>query len=75
MEILINAANLLYLVAYVVRDVLLLRTLTVLAASCLIPYLYFREEPLLTAVYWNLLFIGLNVVWITRLSLEHLGIG
>ena len=67
MDYLINVANVLYLVSYFVRDVLLLRAFTVIAASMLIPYFYFRPDPLLPAVCWNLFFIALNVWWIIRL--------
>ena len=45
MEVLINAANILYLLSYFVRDILKLRVLTVVAASCLIAYFYFQPEP------------------------------
>ncbi len=71
MEYFINIANILYLFSYLVRDILWLRILTVIAASCLIPYFYFRPEPLMTAIYWNLLFTALNFYWIVRLILER----
>lgn len=71
MEALIHGANVLYLFSYLMRDILWLRVLTVLAAICLIAYLYFRPDPLLTAIYWNLLFIALNLYWIVRLLLER----
>lgn len=71
MEYFINIANILYLFSYLVRDILWLRILTVIAASCLIPYFYFRPDPLMTAIYWNLLFTVLNVYWIVRLILER----
>jgi hypothetical protein len=67
MDILINAANVLYLASYWVRDVLWLRVLTVIAASCVVPCFYFRPDPLLAGVYWNLFFIALNIWWIVRL--------
>ena len=44
-ELLIHAANVLYIFAFMVRDILWLRILTVVAAACLIPYFYFRPEP------------------------------
>ncbi len=53
-DLLIHAANLLYLFAFMVRDILWLRSLTVIAAACLIPYFYFRPEPLMMPIYWNL---------------------
>jgi hypothetical protein len=73
MEYLINIANTLYLFSYFVRDVLWLRVLTVIAATCLTVYFYFRPDPLMTVVYWNLFFIALNVYWVFRLWLERGG--
>ena len=70
-ELLIHAANVLYLFAFMVRDILWLRILTVVAASCLIPYFYFRPEPLMAPIYWNLAFTALNTFWIVRLLLER----
>ncbi len=70
-ELLIHAANVLYLFAFMVRDILWLRILTVVAASCLIPYFYFQPVPLMTAIYWNLAFTALNTFWIVRLLLER----
>ena len=71
MDVLIHSANVIYLVSYIMRDILWLRIFTVIAATCLIAYFYLRPDPLLTAVYWNLLFIALNVYWIVRLVLER----
>ncbi len=65
-ELLIHAANVLYLLAFMVRDILWLRLLTVVAAACLIPYFYFQPEPLFTPIYWNLVFTALNIFWIVR---------
>jgi hypothetical protein len=70
-ELLIHTANVLYLFAFLVRDILWLRILTVVAASCLVPYFYFRPEPLLAPIYWNLAFTALNIFWIVRLLLER----
>jgi hypothetical protein len=71
MEALIHSANVIYLVSYVMRDILWLRIFTVIAATCLILYFYYLPEPLLTPVYWNILFITLNIFWIARLLLER----
>ena len=71
MEILLHVANVIYLASYSVRDILWLRMLTVGAASLLIAFFYLRPEPLLTAIYWNLLFISLNILWISRLLWER----
>jgi CRP-like cAMP-binding protein len=71
-DLLIHAANILYLFAFMVRDILWLRVLTVAAAVCLIPYYYSRSEPMMVPIYWNLVFMVLNVYWIFRLLLERL---
>lgn len=71
MDYLINIANILYLFSYLVRDILWLRIVTVIAASCLIPYFYFRPDPLIIAIYWNLLFTSLNIFWIVWLLIER----
>ena len=71
-DLLIHAGNVLYLIAFMVRDILWLRILTVIAAACLVPYYYFLPEPLMTPIYWNLVFAALNIYWICRLLLERL---
>jgi hypothetical protein len=71
LDLLVHAANVLYLVAFMVRDILWFRILAVVAAVCLISYLYSRPDPLMASVYWNLLFTAVNVYWIGRLLLER----
>jgi CRP-like cAMP-binding protein len=71
MEFLIHIANALYMLSYLMRDILWLRVLTVLAASCIIPYFYLRPEPLMPPIYWNLLFTAMNIYAIWRLLLER----
>lgn len=71
MEYLIHIANVLYLFSYTMRDILWLRVLSVAAACFLIPYFYLRPDPLMTAIYWNLVFVSLNVYWIFRVLLER----
>ena len=67
MEILIYVANGLYLASYFMKDILRLRILTVVAACCLVAYFYIRPEPEMTIVGWNLFFVALNVVQISRI--------
>ena len=71
METLIYAANILYLLSYLVRDILYLRLLTVVAACCLVTYFYTQAEPLMTVIYWNLFFVTLNVLQLTRILWER----
>ncbi len=70
-DLLIHAANVLYLFAFMVRDILWFRILAVVAAACLIPSFFFRPEPLMASIYWNLAFTALNIYWICRLLLER----
>jgi hypothetical protein len=72
MEALVYAANILYLLSYLVRDILHLRLLTVVAACCLVTYFYNQPEPLMTVVCWNLFFVALNIVQLTRIIRERL---
>ncbi|RYG95970.1 MAG: hypothetical protein EON57_15790, partial [Alphaproteobacteria bacterium] len=60
MDMLINAANVLYVIAYFTTDMLRLRLLTLIAAACLAAYFASRPEPLWTVVLWNLFFLSLN---------------
>ena len=71
LEILIHVANVLYLLAFLVRDILWLRILTVAASFFLLPYFYLQPSPLMTPIYWNLAFTSLNIYWIVRLLLER----
>jgi hypothetical protein len=67
----IHAANVLYLLSYLVRDILALRVLTVVAGLTLLPFYILRADPIWVAVAWNALFIGINLVQIQRLILER----
>ena len=71
MEYLIHIANVLYLFSYSMRDILWLRILTVAAACFLLPYFYYRPDPLYPPIFWNLVFMSLNVYWICKLLLER----
>jgi hypothetical protein len=67
MDILINAANILYVVAYFTTDMLRLRLLTLFAAGCLAVYFASQPVPLWNVVGWNGFFIGLNLWQLLRL--------
>jgi len=62
MDALVCTANVLYLLSYIVRDILHLRMLTIVAACCLVTYFYNQAQPLMTVVYWNLFFVALNAL-------------
>jgi hypothetical protein len=71
MEILINAANILYVIAYFKLDMFRLRVLTTAAALCLAIYFYSQPVPMLNIVAWNLFFVFLNLTQIVRLILAR----
>jgi len=71
MEYLVHIANVLYLFSYSMRDILWLRILTVAAACFMIPYFYYQRDPLYAPIFWNLVFMALNVYWIARLLFER----
>ena len=56
MDILINAANVLYVIAYFTMDMLRLRLLTVTAACCLAVYFYSQPVPMRNVVAWNVFY-------------------
>lgn len=64
-------ANLLFCVAYVVRDMAWLRAITILAASLTLPYFFAQSEPLYSAMGWQVAFIVINTVNLTVLLLER----
>ena len=67
MDMLINLANGLYVVAYFTTNMLRLRLLTLMGAACLALYFATRPEPLWTVVAWNVFFLLLNLVQVARL--------
>lgn len=71
LDILVNIANVIYLASYSVRDILLLRILTVIGILLLIPYYYFQSHVLWTPIFWNVVFMTINSIWIAKLLLER----
>lgn len=67
MDMLINIANALYVIAYFTTNMLRLRVLALIAAACLATYFATRPEPLWTVVGWNLFFLLLNLWQLVRL--------
>lgn len=67
MDMLINAANVLYVVAYFTTDMVRLRLLTLVAAICLAVFFASLPTPLWNVVAWNLFFVLLNLGQLVRL--------
>lgn len=71
MSWLIHLANVLILVSFLARDILWLRTLSILAGLTFIRFYLGMDEPLWEAVGWNVVFIAINAVQIVRLVVER----
>src|SRR5207237_8149436 len=62
----LHAANVLTLVAYLVKDILWLRLLACIAGILSLVYLFTRPEPPMVPIGWNLVFLVIHVaqIWI-----------
>jgi len=68
---LVNLSNLVFLLAFSVRDVLKLRVLSVAAYCMILPYYYFQPAPLWPPFFWGVAFIIVNGVRIVILAFER----
>jgi len=68
---LVNLANIVFLVAFSVRDVLKLRVLSLVSEGIILPYYYFQHETLWPPIFWGLAFIIVNLVRIVALAAER----
>ena len=71
MEALFVAANLTFLTTYLVNDLLRSRVLSGVGTLFLIAYFATLDEPMLSVVGWNLLFLALNGVQMGRMLLSR----
>lgn len=71
MSWLVHLANVFYLAAYLVKDILWLRVVTCLAGVCLLGTLAVQPVLPWVAIAWNLLFLIINTVHIHLLWLER----
>jgi hypothetical protein len=68
---LINLSNIVYLVAFSVRDVLMLRILAIVGEGLTLPYYYFQTEKLWPPIFWGVAFIIVNAVRVVATALER----
>jgi signal transduction histidine kinase len=71
MSPLIHLANVLYLVSYVLKDILWLRIVAVLGSLCVLVAIAVTPNPRPESIAWNVLFFAINVVQIKLLILER----
>ena len=70
-----HLASILTMVAYLLKDILWLRLLTILSCVAGIAFNYFvPAEPLWSVIYWNLLFMVINIVQVAILIKERAGV-
>ncbi|TNC47738.1 hypothetical protein FHG66_16130 [Rubellimicrobium rubrum] len=62
MNVLINAANVFFVLGYFTTDMLRLRLLSVVGTTCVVIYFYSQPEPMMNVVAWNVVFLVLNLV-------------
>jgi CRP-like cAMP-binding protein len=70
-DALLHLGNILFVLAYLVRDIMWLRILTVVATLCLLPYYCVQQTPLYAPIFWCSLFTMVNIVQIALLILER----
>ena len=70
--VLFFAANCLYILAYMVTNIVWLRILTVAAAMITLPYFFFQHEPLWSALFWQSMFALVNIFHLILLYIKSL---
>jgi hypothetical protein len=68
---LINVSNIVFLVAFSVRDVLKLRILAIVGEALTLPYYYFQDEKLWPPIFWGAAFIIVNAIRLVAVALER----
>jgi CRP-like cAMP-binding protein len=68
---LVNLSNIVFLVAFSIRDVLMLRILSLVGEGVILPYYYFQNEKLWLPILWSAAFMMVNAVRIVAVILER----
>jgi CRP-like cAMP-binding protein len=68
---LVNFSNIVFLAAYSVRDVLMLRILSIVGEGLILPYYYFQDEKLWPPIFWGAAFMIVNAIRIVAMALER----
>ena len=67
----VNVSNIVFLVAFSTRDVLMLRILAFVGEGLILPYYYLQTEKLWQPILWSLAFLAINAVRIVAAVLER----
>jgi len=68
---LINLSNVVFLVAFSVRDVLKLRVLAIVGEGLTLPYYYFQNDKLWPPIFWGAAFMIVNAIRVVAIALER----
>ena len=68
---LINLSNIVFLVAFSIRDVLRLRILAIVGEGLTLPYYYLQGEKLWPPIFWGVAFMIVNAIRIVAIALER----
>src|SRR6201996_7348492 len=68
---LINLSNIVFLVAFSVRDVLWLRFLAIIGEGLTLPYYYFQDEKLWPPIVWGVAFMIVNATRVVAIAIER----
>jgi hypothetical protein len=71
MAYLLHTANVVYLLSYLVKDILWLRLLTVVGGLMLMVWAFAQPQPLWASLGWNAVFMAINLWRIVLLLLER----
>jgi CRP-like cAMP-binding protein len=68
---LVNFSNIVFLVAYSVRNVLTLRILAIVGEGMTLPYYYYQDDKLWPPMFWGVAFMIVNAVRVAGMALER----
>jgi hypothetical protein len=68
---LINLSNIVFLVAFSVRDLVILRILAIVGEGLTLPYYYCQAEKLWPPIFWGAAFMIVNGVRVVAMALER----
>ena len=66
-----DAGNFVYVAAYLVKDILWLRLLSIIGSLVVIPYYLLQSEPLWTPVFWAFVFVSINLFRAGQIFLDR----
>lgn len=66
-----DAGNFVFVAAYLVKDILWLRILSIIGTLLVLPYYLLQPEPLWTPTFWAFIFIGINLFRAGQIFLDR----